>query len=241
MEPVRRTSLREWGGACWACWACCGSPCCGLVKKNGLLSACRGCRQLCARVASCDGRATSQVCWRPVPPIAPPTTCASLCRVQEVGYNAFEFRLAYDCWARDVGTVNADNALVMFGERVGASAGCPHLAVARVPPWHTAYPTRPGAQPLVAPPRPPTHLHAPPTAALPRRRDLCDRQRTSHPGELSNASTARTSAGRSRARTPRDPRTVLRGVGRGTGRARRMCPPACPLCYAPLPPPHAGN
>ncbi|PSC76256.1 glycosyltransferase family 77 isoform A [Micractinium conductrix] len=33
----------------------------------------------------------------------------------EVGYNAFEFRLAYDCWARDVGTVNADNALVMFG------------------------------------------------------------------------------------------------------------------------------
>lgn len=46
--------------------------------------------------------------------------------VQERGWNALEFSAVRDCWARDIGTVNADNAVAINGKCRGerGAAAC---------------------------------------------------------------------------------------------------------------------
>ena len=38
---------------------------------------------------------------------------------QERGWNAIEFAFAHNCWARDIGIINADNGIVMNGGWMG--------------------------------------------------------------------------------------------------------------------------
>lgn len=52
-------------------------------------------------------------------------------RLQEKGFNAVEFYNVYDCWARDIASINADSTVVMTGEPVSAPlplASQPHMA-----------------------------------------------------------------------------------------------------------------
>jgi hypothetical protein len=54
--------------------------------------------------------------------------------LQERGWNAVEFNDVYDCWARDIHTVNADNGVVMTGGCCcWGSNGAAGVPEARVP------------------------------------------------------------------------------------------------------------